>query len=140
VDEIYLVLPPDEAARREILLVHSTKVRKLPFAPDENINELMSRVAKPTFLWTGAELEKLCISAARGAFEEDAKYVTVEHFMNAMENVELNLKERQDSVNRMRQNISKIENVNKKALEEAWREFKSGESDQSRLQGFTDAL
>jgi SpoVK/Ycf46/Vps4 family AAA+-type ATPase len=140
VDEIYLVLPPDEVARKEILLVHATKVRKLPFAPNEDVNAMMTQIAKPTFMWTGAELEKLCISAARAAFEEGAKFVTIEHYHAAIKNVELNIQERTNSVNRMVATISKIENVNKKALQEALKEFKSGESDQSRLQGFAEAL
>jgi len=93
VDEIILVLPPDREAREEILKLHCTKIRKIP-AKEIDFKE----IAEKTFMWTGAELEKLCLDSARLAMAQDSKYVTMEHFDEALGNIEVNITERQERI------------------------------------------
>ena len=60
IDEIILVLPPDYEARKEILRIHTSVVRKIPLGKVD-----LDEIAKNTALWTGAELEHLCMRHRR---------------------------------------------------------------------------
>jgi len=135
VDEICLVLPPDFEARKEILEVHTSKIRKVPIKDVD-----LSEVARQTFMWTGAELEKLVLDAARLAMESDSEYVTMEHFMEAMKGVEVNVAERKENIQRMISTMRKLENVNRTFLQEAIKEFTRAEKDESRIKGMLEAL
>ncbi|MCS7124585.1 MAG: ATP-binding protein [Candidatus Bathyarchaeota archaeon] len=135
VDEICLVLPPDFEARKEILEVHTSKVRKVPIKDVD-----LAEIARQTFMWTGAELEKLVLDAARLAMESDSKYVSQDHFMEAMKGVEVNVAERKESIQRMIATMRKLENVNRTFLQEAVKEFTKAEKDESRIKGMLEAL
>lgn len=69
------VPPPDLEARYEILRVHT---RKMNVASDVDLRQL----AKDTELFTGAELEALCLEAGIVALREDisAEVVCNRHF------------------------------------------------------------
>jgi len=58
-DEVIPVLLPDIKARFEILKVHTSIIRKVPL---NNVD--LNEVAKKTYMWTGAELEKLVVEAS----------------------------------------------------------------------------
>jgi len=135
VDEICLVLPPDQEARREILEVHTTKVRKVPVKDVD-----LADVAKRTFMWTGAELEKLVLDAARLAMEREDKYVTNDHFNEAIKGVEVNVTERKDKIQQMISTMKKLENVNRTFLQDAIKDFVKAEKDKSRIEGMLEAL
>lgn len=135
VDEVCLVLPPDLEARKEILEVHTSKARKVPIKDVDLID-----IAKQTFTWTGAELEKLVLDAARLAMERNDKYVTTDHFNEVIKAVEINVAERKESIQRMVGTMKKLENVNRTFLQEALKEFAKAEKDESRIKGMLEAL
>lgn len=135
VDEICLVLPPDQEARKEILEVHTAKIRKVP-VKDVDLEE----IARKTFMWTGAELEKLVLDAARLAMEREDQYVTTEHFNDAIRGVEVNVTERKDKIQQMITTMKKLENVNRTFLEDAIKDFVKAEKDESRIKGMLEAL
>lgn len=139
VDEICLVLPPDQDARKEILSIHCDKIRKIPML-DKEKDAILSDVAKKTFMWTGAELEKLVLDAARLAMEQDSKYVTAQQFEEAIKSREINEKERRDGIQRMINTMKTLENVNRTFLREAVKEFQTGEKDESRVKGLLESL
>jgi len=139
VDEICLVLPPDREARKEILLIHCNKLRQIPMV-DKEKDAILSDVANKTFMWTGAELEKLVLDAARLAMEQDAKHVTAEHFDEGIKSREINERERSEGIQRMISTMKKLENVNKAFLREAVKEFQKGEKDESRVKALLESL
>jgi transitional endoplasmic reticulum ATPase len=128
IDEVVLILPPDEVAREEILNIHANKVRKVPLDKDVELKA----IAKETFGWTGAELEKLVLDSARLAMEEDTKTVTAGHFESAMSKVEINMQERNKNIQAQVAAMKAMDNVNKAFLDDALKEFESKETDKSR--------
>lgn len=132
-----LVLPPDTAARKEVLELHARVIRKIPLGTVD-----FDAVAKKTFGWTPAELEKLVLDASRMAMEEDSEKVTMEHFTRTMDRVEINMKERMDRIHSMIAEMKKMDNINKAFLDDSLKAFSddSQASGKSRLQGFVDKL
>jgi ATP-dependent Zn protease len=131
-----LVLPPDAAAREEILVVHTQKLRKIPLDKDVDFKN----IANETFGWTGAELEKLVLDSARLAMEEGTKTVMAGHFESAMSKVEINMTERSKRINSMIAELKAMDNVNKAFLNDALTEFESKEPDKTRVQSFIAKL
>jgi len=131
IDEVVVVLPPDREARREILRVHTEVVRSVPISSDVNLDQL----ADETYLWTGAELEKLVIQAARLAFVEEAEAVEPQHFEEAMKGFEVNVAEREKNLRRMLREAERLENINRLFLQEALRAFKRAEGEE-RVKSF----
>jgi SpoVK/Ycf46/Vps4 family AAA+-type ATPase len=113
-DEVIPVFYPDFKARLEILKVHTSVVRKVPLK-DVNLEE----IARKTYLWTGAELEKLVIEAANIAMYENAEYVTQEHFESALRSIEVNVSEREQKLKQMVNELRKLEIVNQTFLKRA---------------------
>jgi len=134
IDKIVLVLPPDFEARKEILKVHVDVVRKVPV----DIN--LTRIAERTFMWTGAEIERLVLDASALAMDEDSKYVTQEHFEEALSLIDVNVRERETRINEMISTAKKLENVDTAFLKEAVKEFVAGEKDKSRIKKFMEAI
>jgi transitional endoplasmic reticulum ATPase len=81
-DSVVFVPPPDEAARREILVVHT---KNMPLAKDVNLDKL----ADMTEGYSGADIEGLCREAAMAAVRDEwkAKPVAMKHFEAAMDEV-----------------------------------------------------
>jgi len=79
-DELLLVGPPDKEAREEIFKIHT---RNMPLTEDVDLSEL----AELTDGYVGADIESICRQAGMIALREnmDAKEVTKEHFMKALE-------------------------------------------------------
>jgi len=112
VDEVLIVPLPDSEARKEIIQVHTSVIRKIPLASDVNIQEIV----KNTEYWTGAEIEKLILTSARLAFREDASSVSMRHFERAFQEFEVNIHERQRALQRLYSEAQRLENVNKSLL------------------------
>jgi len=113
-DEVIPVLYPDYEARLEILRVHTEVVRKIPVRDVD-----FSALANTTYMWTGAEIEKLVTEAAALAMDEEAEAVEHRHFEAAMEAMEVNVQEREQYLQRMVENLKRLENVNRRFLREA---------------------
>jgi len=86
-DYIIPVLLPDKEARKEILKVQMSVVRKVPLAKDVNIDELAER----TEGYTGAELTELVLRAARNALKADRSKVCSEDFESALKTFKINM-------------------------------------------------
>ena len=133
-----LVLPPDAAARKQILEIHS-RMRNVPIDP-MGLN--FEQIAVETYMWTGAELQKLVISSAYKALEADAKYVTLEHFEQAMEDIEVNEKERKATIEKMIQDMLRTEaSVSRAFLKKEMDAFQKAEGGKAdRTLSFVDSL
>jgi ATP-dependent 26S proteasome regulatory subunit len=113
-DEVIPVLYPDYNARLEILRVHTSVIRKIPL---NNVD--LSIIAKKTYLWTGAELEKLVVEASSLAMIENSEKVTINHFEEALKSIEVNVGEREKKLKLMIQELKKLENINHSFLNSA---------------------
>jgi SpoVK/Ycf46/Vps4 family AAA+-type ATPase len=113
-DEVIPVLLPDVRARAEILKVHTSIIRKVPV---NNVD--LNEVARETYMWTGAELEKLVIEASSLAMISNSEHVTQDHFKEAMKSIEVNVSERERRLKLMIQELKKLENVNHSFLNSA---------------------
>ncbi|NHV05785.1 MAG: ATP-binding protein [Thaumarchaeota archaeon] len=127
IDENLLILPPDTFARTQILSVHCNIVRKIPQNAKRPID--FAEIAERTYMFTGAELEKLVIEASALAFEEDKKYVSTEQFLEALKYIKVNVDEREKTIREMIRTFSKLENVNQKFLTEALKVYQESEKD-----------
>jgi len=90
-DKILLVTAPEEEGRYQILKIHTGKMPlgdKKPFTDKEREN-FLTGMAKKTTGYTGADLDALAREAAILALREsiEAKYVTKEHFEEALKKV-----------------------------------------------------
>ena len=95
-DYLIPVLLPDKDARREILRVHTSVIRKVPLADDADLDE----IAKETEFFSGAELEELVLRAARNALREDRDIVTMEDFEKALRTFRINKEQRKEQMER----------------------------------------
>jgi len=127
-DEVIPVFYPDVKAREEILRVHTSVIRKVPLK-DVDLRAL----AEKTYLWTGAEIEKLVVEAASLAMISNSEFVTQEHFEQAMSSIEVNVAEREKRLKLMIQELNRLENVNKSFLKMALEGFVRAEG--SRVKG-----
>jgi len=121
-DEVIPVFFPDAKAREEILRVHTNVVRRVPLK-DVNLGDIVEK----TYLWSGAELEKLVLEAASLAMTSDSEYVTQEHFEEAMNAIEVNTAEREKHLKLMIQELKRLENVNRSFLKSALTSFERAE-------------
>lgn len=85
-DRMIYVPPPDTRARLAILKIHTAK---MPLGPDVDL----ARVARMTEGYSGADLAAIAREAAINALRRDinAKYVTMQDFMNAMAKIHASL-------------------------------------------------
>ena len=95
-DYLIPVLYPDTSARKEILRVHTSVIRKVPLADDVDLDE----IAKETEFFSGAELEELVLRAARNALREDRDIVTMEDFEKALRTFRINKEQRKEQMER----------------------------------------
>jgi len=103
-DRLIYVPPPDFKARLEILKVHT---RKMPLAPDVNLEE----IAKRTEGYTGADLAAVVREAALIALREEFRVRPVEmrHFLEALKVVTPSLsREDIEAYERMAREIKKM--------------------------------
>jgi len=133
IDEIIPVFYPDLNARKEILEVHTSVVRRVPLADDVNLFE----IARKTAWWTGAELEKLVKEASMIAFEKEKEKVYMEDFDEALSYIKVNTSTRKEVFLKMINVLKSLEIVNHKLIAEAEKVSKSigGEGYLERLEG-----
>jgi SpoVK/Ycf46/Vps4 family AAA+-type ATPase len=124
IDEIVLMLYPDYQARKEILKVQTSIIKKVPVG-----NVKFDELAEKTFLFSGAELEKLVIEAASRAFIRGSTTVEQEDFTNALSIFKINIEERLKKVQQMITEIQKLESVNQAFLQESLKSVVSVEKD-----------
>jgi SpoVK/Ycf46/Vps4 family AAA+-type ATPase len=122
-DEVIPVFYPDYKARLEILRVHTSVVRRVPLK-----GVSLEEIAKKTYMWTGAELEKLVIEAASLAMTENSEHVTQEHFESALKSIEVNINEREQRLKQMINELRKLEIVNQAFLKKALEFYVKSES------------
>jgi SpoVK/Ycf46/Vps4 family AAA+-type ATPase len=134
IDEIVLMLYPDPQARKEILKVQTSIIKKVPVG---NVN--FDELAEKTFLFSGAELEKLVMEAASNAFIRNSGTVEQEDFINALKIFEINTNERIGRVYQMISEIRKLESVNQAFLQESLKALAEAERDE-RLRGVLERL
>lgn len=135
-DKIAFAMYPNENARTDIFRVQCTLHRKLPVAEDLDYAYL----AKQSFMMSGAEIEKWCVASARKAFVKNQLPITLEHFKDTKLQIEINKKERMDSVMKKVNFLRKLSNVDLQLLDESMIEFVAGESDKDRVSGFVEGL
>ena len=138
VDEVVLQMPPNQHARKEICIIHTTKLRQMPIAADMDFDH----VADETFGWTPAELEKLCLTAGRIAMKERAKKITAAHFESALGTIEINMGQRGKRIQDMITAMKGLDVVSKQFLEQSIDSFKQTETekDKTRVQAFLSDL
>jgi SpoVK/Ycf46/Vps4 family AAA+-type ATPase len=122
-DEVIPVFYPDYKARLEILKVHTSVIRKVPLK-DVSLEE----IAKRTYMWSGAELEKLIVEATSLAMTENSEHVTQEHFEQALRSIEVNVNEREQRLKQMINELRRLEIVNQAFLKRALEFYVKSES------------
>jgi len=115
IDEIVPMLYPDEEARYQILKIHTSKLRKIPL--DKTVD--LKQIAAEASFWTGAELEKLCLTAAQLALDEKAQAVSQAHFIQAKNTLAIDQAQREQQLKNMIETLRRMENVNQIILREA---------------------
>lgn len=115
IDEVIPVFYPDYEARKEIIRIHTEVIRKIPLAEDVNIDAL----ASATYLWTGAEIEKMILEAARQAFVEKSENVAMKHFEAAINGMRIEREQRLRKIEEIKTKMQTLEIVNQALLEEA---------------------
>jgi len=93
-DDKIPLFPPQYDARMEILKVHTNVVRKIPIAHEK----ILDVMAEKTAMWSGAELELLCVAAARIARSNALSSVTSKEFNSALTEVTVNLEKREKEI------------------------------------------
>ena len=129
--------PPDFEARKEIIKVHTSVVRKIPSKLRERDLDI---IAKWTKYYTGAEIERLCLAAARLARACGDDYVTLKHFEAALDEASIDLNKRQKELEEFI-NTAKAYASNKRLLRLQMEEFKKKEAEaDARLQALLKSL
>jgi len=137
-DEVIPVFLPDYNARKEIFKVHTEVVRKVPLNGGVDYDTL----AEKTYLYTGAEIEKVVIEASSLAMEKEREHVTMNEFLEAIASIQFNVNTREQYLKNMVNQLNKLENVNKHLLREAlqgWKEGERGET-KDRISGMLESL
>jgi len=92
------IMLPDAEARKQIFVVHTSVQRKVPLAADINFEELADKTA----YYNGAEIEDLVLRAARKAFNEGVREVSMRHFKDALESFNIDTAGRTKMVEKYR--------------------------------------
>jgi ATP-dependent 26S proteasome regulatory subunit len=136
-DEKLALLPPDSEAREEIIHVHTKVVRKIPLS--EEVPRKIADLASHTALWTGAELELLCVASARLARSRNLKAVRWEDFYDAMNEVTVNIEKRQGEIKQFIKTAKEFAS-NKRLLEQQLQEYLTKEKATDRLKALQEEL
>ena len=101
-DYVVPVLPPDREARKEIVRVVARRYG-VPLAEDLDLDE----VARRTYMFTGAMIEKCVREAAAMAWDQDAGAVTTDILLEAVRRHEGEVRETEEHVRRMLDEIKR---------------------------------
>jgi hypothetical protein len=122
IDAVIPVFPPDAKARAEIFRVHTQVVRNVPVVADP------AEVAASTELWTGAEIEKLVVSAAWLAYDESREShrqvpVKRKHIEAAVEHVGVDMKKRESELEKFVRSLAELPNLERAVYRSGLEEF-----------------
>jgi SpoVK/Ycf46/Vps4 family AAA+-type ATPase len=118
IDAVIPVFLPDADARREIFRIHTQVLRRVPL---EGVDE--DRVVRSTELWTGAEIEKMVVTAAWYALDVGSKRVGMEHIERAVEDTGVDRELRSHENEEFLKSLRSIENVDRNVLREGINEI-----------------
>jgi len=136
-DEKICLFPPDFDARKQIIQVHTQIVRKIPL--DKGLQNKIETLAERTALWTGAEIELLCVASARTARSRNHTSVSMSDFKTAFEEVTVNMKKREDDI----REFIKVANdfaSNRRLLKQQLEEYVKKEKGVTRLKAFAKEI
>lgn len=136
-DEKLALFPPDSEAREEIIHVHIKIVRKIPLAAE--VTPHIAELASDTALWTGAELELLCVASARLARSRDLKHVRLADFRDAMNEVTVNIEKRQSEIKQFIKTAKEFAS-NRRLLDQQLKEYLAKEKATDRLKALQEEL
>jgi len=136
-DEKLALFPPDPEARKEIINVHTHVVRKIPL--EENVAGHMNDFVDSTALWTGAELELLCVASARLARSRNEKRVAVQDFRDAMNEVTVNREKRESEIKQFIKTAQEFAS-NRRLLDQQLKEYLAKEKATDRLKALQEEL
>jgi len=113
IDAVIPVFLPDEEARLEIFRIHTQVLRRVPL---EGVDA--GFIARSTELWTGAEIEKMVVTAAWYALDAGSKRVTMEHVERAIEDTGVDRDLRRRENEEFLESLKFIENIDRNVLRE----------------------
>jgi len=121
-DEVVPIFPPDRIARADIFRIHTQVVRKVPTRGVD-----VEEVADMTELFTGAEIEKVVLSAAAEAMMKDKGFVGPDEIKESINALQLDKVLREQKIKEMIKMLSQIENVNYNLVQRLQEEVKSSD-------------
>lgn len=136
-DEKLALFPPDSEAREEIIKVHTKVVRKIPLSAEVMPN--LAELSEKTALWTGAELELLCVASARLARSRDLKHVRLEDFRDAMNEVTVNIEKRESEIKQFIKTAKEFAS-NRRLLDQQLKEYVAKEKATDRIKALQEEL
>jgi len=136
-DEKLALFPPDSDAREEIIHVHTKVVRKIPLSSE--VTPHIAELSEKTALWTGAELELLCVASARLARSRDLKHVRLEDFYDAMNEVTVNREKRETEIKQFIKTAKEFAS-NRRLLDQQLKEYLAKEKATDRLKALQEEL
>jgi len=136
-DEKLALFPPDSEAREEIIKVHTKVVRKIPLSAE--VMPKLAELSAKTALWTGAELELLCVASARLARSRDLKHVRLEDFYDAMNEVTVNREKRESEIKQFIKTAKEFAS-NRRLLDQQLKEYLAKEKATDRLKALQEEL
>lgn len=136
-DEKLALFPPDSEAREEIIHVHTKVVRKIPLSAE--VMPHIAELSEKTVLWTGAELELLCVASARLARSRDLKHVRLEDFYDAMNEVTVNREKRESEIKQFIKTAKEFAS-NRRLLDQQLKEYLAKEKATDRLKALQEEL
>jgi hypothetical protein len=128
------LLLPDFDARVEIIKVHTSVVRKIPLRKVD-----FKKIAEKTRLWSGAEIENLCVETARIARRKGKDSVDMEDFEEGFEEVTVNTEMRQKELEHFIQQ-AKVYASSRRLLREQLNEYVAREQGVDRLKAVLGEL
>ena len=109
IDAVIPILYPDKEARKEILKVHTSIVRKVPLEDDVDFN----KIAEETNWFTGSDIKELVEQAAKIAFHRGKTKVSMTDFMRAINRMKktVNITEREEWLKTFKERLLKLKNA-----------------------------
>jgi ATP-dependent 26S proteasome regulatory subunit len=134
IDAVIPVFLPDADARREIFRIHTRVLRRVPLEDVDwgpivpTTDTIEDRVVRSTELWTGAEIEKMVVTAAWYALDAGSKRVRMEHVEQAIRDTGVDRHLRRRENEEFLNSLKYIENIDWNVLREGINESYRGSS------------
>jgi SpoVK/Ycf46/Vps4 family AAA+-type ATPase len=129
IDAVIPVFLPDREARREIFRIHTRVLRRVPLEDVDTgfivptTDTIEDYAVRSTELWTGAEIEKMVVTAAWYALDAGSKRVTMEHVERAVRDTGVDRHLRRRENEEFLNSLKSIENIDWNVLREGINEF-----------------